>query len=101
MRKIRVTIKDSLGFWNESLGMHVPNPGYTPTNTYVWEVPDAWVAGDQLAEGRLEDVFKHVYGDRWRLGNDDGSMYFVLESKVDVLPPGDATEAKPFPVPTK
>ena len=66
---VPVTIKDTMAFWNDELGTHLFNPnGYTPTNTYVYAVPDAWVAAGALTTDGLENVCKHLYGATWRSG---------------------------------
>ncbi len=95
MPRVEVTIKDTMGFWNEEVGTHVFNPhGYTPVNTYVYEVPDSWVQGGELTPEGLERVFATIYGPRWRIGNADGSAYIVLEHASRVLDSSDPRPAK-------
>lgn len=94
LRKIRVVIKDAMAFWNDDFGSFVFDESAASEHTTVLEVPAAWIAGEALVEGKLEAIYEHLYGESWRQGNDDGSRYEVLACKVDVLPPGDATEAK-------
>jgi hypothetical protein len=95
--RIEVTIKDTMAFWNNALETHTFNPnGYCPTNTYVFEVPDAWIADGVLTAAGLERVFVHLYGPSWRVGNEDGSKYIVLESSSRVLAPDDTRAAKPI-----
>jgi len=95
--RVEVTIKDTMAFWNDELGTHLFNPdGYTPTNTYVYAVPDAWVAAGTLTADGLENVCKYLYGATWRSGNDDGSMYIVLASSSRVLDASDPRDAKPI-----
>jgi hypothetical protein len=96
VRKIRVTIKDAMAFWNDDAFAFIPNLTYTPVNTAVFEVPDTWIDGDHLADGMLARMYAHIYGETWESGNEDGSKYEVLECKVEVLPPGDPAEAKPI-----
>lgn len=94
MRKIRVTIKDAMAFFDADRVDFVPNLSYTPVNTMVFEVPDDWIAVGGLVDGKIERVYADLYGEDWRSGNADGSRYEVLECKVEVLAPGDATLAK-------
>jgi hypothetical protein len=93
-RKIRVVIKDAMAFWSDDFGSFVSNDSSATEHTTVLEVPAAWIAGDALVDGKLEAIYAHLYGASWRQGNDDGSRYEVLDCRVDVLPPGDPTEAK-------
>jgi hypothetical protein len=86
-----------MAFWNDELGTHLFNPnGYTPTNTYVYAVPDAWIENATLSADGFEKVYAHLYGATWRSGNDDGSRYIVLDASARVLPATDTREAKPI-----
>ena len=42
-------------------------------------VPDAWLADGKLSKQNQEKFLQHMYGPTWRLGNDDGSAYFVTD----------------------
>jgi hypothetical protein len=93
-RRIRVTIKEAMSFWNDDLFAFVPNMAATRENVFVVEVPDAWVDGAELVEGKIDRVYANIYGEDWRTGNSDFSRYEVLESKVEVLATDDPTIAK-------
>jgi hypothetical protein len=93
-RRLRVTIKEAMAFWNDDLFAFVPNLTYTPVNVFVVEVPNAWVEGERLVEGKIDRVYAGIYGEDWRAGNEDFSRYEVLESHVEVLTESDSTVAK-------
>jgi len=84
--RIELTHKDTMAFWNDDFGafLHDPN-GYSPTNTFLYEVPDAWVANGTLTPDGFERVHAHLYGATWKSGNGDGSQYVVLDSKAKVV----------------
>jgi hypothetical protein len=95
--KIEVVIKDTMSFWDSYLETYVLNPNAPSlTNTYVFDVPDAWVANGALTEAAIERVCAYLYGESWKLGNGDGSRYVVLEQSSRVLPADDARTAKPL-----
>jgi hypothetical protein len=43
-------------------------------------VPPEWTDGDQLKSDSREKIFEFLYGANWRMGNDDGSHYVVIDS---------------------
>jgi len=93
--RVELIIMDTMAFWDDYLGVHTFNPnGYTPTNTWVYEVPDEWIVNGQLTSDGQERIFEHLYGKTWRGANDDGSKYVVLECRSRVLPPNDPRPGK-------
>lgn len=48
---------------------------------------DLWLSGPTLTPAALEMLFKKMYGDTWREGNEDGSQYVVLSSGARLLNP--------------
>jgi hypothetical protein len=88
--RIEVTHKDTMAFWNDDLGafLHDPN-GHASASTFLYEVPDAWVAGGTLTPDAFERIYAHLYGATWKSGNGDGSQYVVLESTAKVVGAGD------------
>ncbi|MBS2030935.1 MAG: hypothetical protein JST54_23730 [Deltaproteobacteria bacterium] len=95
--RVAVTIQDTMAFWNDDLGafLHDPN-GYSPTNTFLYEVPDAWVANGTLTPDGFENVFKYLYGPAWRGGNGDGSQYVVLRKEAATVADDDPRTFKPI-----
>ncbi|MCS7079575.1 MAG: hypothetical protein NZ585_05930 [Chloracidobacterium sp.] len=92
---LRVTINDTLGFWDDNLGTHVFNPNFKQTFTVWYRVPENWVMEGTVGAERREAIFRHLYGDSWRLGNADGSKYFVLACDIHVLTPPEV-EQRPW-----
>lgn len=43
-------------------------------------VPQSWTDGDILKPEAREKIFEFLYGANWRMGNDDGSRYVVIDS---------------------
>lgn len=96
MARIELTHKDAMAFWNDALGAYLHDPnGYSPTNTFLYEVPDAWVAQGTLTPEGFERVFKYLYGPDWKAGNGDGSQYVVLSSVARVVGADDPRTFKP------
>jgi hypothetical protein len=48
-------------------------------------VPPEWTDGDQLKSDSREKIFEFLYGANWRMGNDDGSHYVVIDSFAKVF----------------
>ena len=54
------------------------------------ELPDSddlWLTGPGLTPAGLEALFRKMYGDAWKEGNDDGSQYVVLSTGARLLNP--------------
>ena len=84
-RRIKLTVTDALGFYDDYLGDYTFNPNYTPTNTYFYKVPNDWIEDDQLKVEKIEMLFAHLYGPTWRMGNADGSRYIIVSHEAHVL----------------
>ena len=78
MKYLRLTITDTLSFWDDYLGDYLFNPANSKTFTLWYRLPDKWLEQGALVSDRREDLLAHLYGSNWRLGNDDGSKYVVL-----------------------
>ncbi|MBL1178665.1 hypothetical protein [Pantanalinema sp. GBBB05] len=78
MKYLRLTITDTLGFWDDDLGDYLFDPANAKTITYWYRVPDVWLEKGVLGSERREILLEHLYGINWRLGNEDGSKYIVL-----------------------
>lgn len=78
MKYLRLTLTDTLGFWDDYLGDYLFDPANAKTLTYWYRVPDAWLENGVLASEQREHLLEHLYGDNWRLGNEDGSKYIIL-----------------------
>lgn len=57
---------------------------------FFCRVPADWIEDGKLKPDRLENVYEKVYGQNWRIGNDDGSRYVVIDSAVKILSPDEA-----------
>jgi hypothetical protein len=60
--------------------------------------PSEWVdaeAEEAVAPGKLEEIFRQLYGAGWRYGNEDGSRYLVLRPEIRALSPAEE-QAEPW-----
>ncbi|HEY6805321.1 MAG TPA: hypothetical protein VI306_17220 [Pyrinomonadaceae bacterium] len=85
MKYFRMTITDTLGFWDDYLSTYTFNPSNSKTFSSWYRVPDDWISDGEVNDERRETLFRYLYGKTWRMGNGDGSQYIVLESKIDLL----------------
>ncbi|BAY10044.1 hypothetical protein [Calothrix sp. NIES-2098] len=81
MRYLRLTITDTLSFWDDYLSGYIFDPENSKTFTNWYRIPDKWLENGTLVPERREQLLEHLYGSNWRLGNEDGSKYVVL--KID------------------
>ena len=56
---------------------------------FFCRVPARWVADGKLKSEHLEKIYEQVYGQNWRMGNDDGSRYVVIDWTMKTLAPGE------------
>lgn len=82
---MRLTLTDTLSFWNDYLGTYLFNPEHTQTFIAWYKLPDDWFEENKLKDDKLNVIFKHIYGENWLLGNGDGSRYQVLDVKEYIL----------------
>ena len=78
MAYLRLTITDTLGFWDNYLEDYLFNREQSQTFTLWYRLPEAWFSDGSLLTDRREALLQHLYGETWRLGNGDGSRYVVL-----------------------
>lgn len=57
------------------------------TCNFFCRVPAEWTDGEQLKPEFLEKIYRKVYGENWRTGNDDGSQYVVIDSYTKIFTP--------------
>lgn len=79
VKTLLLIIKDGLGFPNGNVHQA------TYTLNIFCRVPADWTSGEQLANDSLEKIYRFLYGETWRMGNDDGSFYVVLDSYSKVF----------------
>lgn len=79
MTYLRLTITDTMGFWDDYLSDYIFDPTNSKTFTNWYRVPDEWLQDGTLIPERREQLFKHLYGSEWRRGNGDGSKYVILK----------------------
>ncbi|MBI3654642.1 MAG: hypothetical protein HY231_26725 [Acidobacteria bacterium] len=78
-KTVRVELKDGLGF---------PSGFVSPasyTCVMYYRVPESWVNGDKLFDEKREAMLENMYGNNWRMGNEDGSYYVVFSYAERVL----------------
>ena len=94
-RRIKLTIRDTLAFYRESLGDYTFNPEVSQTQSYWFALPDAALDDkDNVVPQFREPILQAIYGKTWRRGNPDGSKYIVLHIQPAVPT---AQEAKDRP----
>ncbi len=92
---LKLTITDTMGFWDDYIETYVFNSERSSTFTNWYRLPDEWWLGDALDPERSEALLRHLYGDSWRLGNGDGSQFVVLARDAHRLS-DDEARAKPW-----
>lgn len=48
-------------------------------------VPENWIEDEKLSVDAREKIYQFLYGANWRMGNEDGSRYVVLDGSSSVL----------------
>lgn len=81
VKTLLIVVKDGLmfpsGFVSEA----------SNTCNFFCRVPSDWTDGEQLKPEYLEKIYQKVYGVNWRMGNDDGSKYVVINSFTTIFTP--------------
>lgn len=72
-------IRDGLGFPSG----FVSDAKYT-LNVF-FRVPVSWARGGKLTQEAQEKIFRFLYGENWRMGNDDGSFFVVRDSYSNIF----------------
>ncbi len=90
-KRIKLTIKDTLAFYNDYIGDYTFNENNVQTNDYFVKVPLDWLENGQLISGALNSFYDFLYGATWRMGNEDGSRYMPLKATVTFV--GDEQKA--------
>ncbi len=83
--RIKLTIDDTLSFYNDFIGDYVFNDNNIQTNDYFLRVPPVWLENGQLNSNALERFYDFLYGSNWRAGNGDGSRYLPLKAAITLL----------------
>jgi len=83
--RIKLTIDDTLSFYNDFIGDYVFNDNNIQTNDYFLKVPLGWIENGQLNSNALGRFYNLLYGPNWRAGNGDGSRYLPLKATVIFL----------------
>ena len=84
-KRIKLTIEDTLSFYNDYVGDYVFNENNIKTLDYFIKVPLDWIENGQLTAPALEKFYAFLYGETWRNGNDDGSRYLPLKATVQFV----------------
>jgi hypothetical protein len=92
-RRIKLTIRDTLAFYRESLGDYTFNPEVSQTQSYWFALPDAALDDkDNVVPQFREPILQAIYGKAWRRGNADGSKYIVLHIEPAIPTPQEEKE---------
>ena len=81
-RRIKLTIKDTLAFYNDGLGDYTFNPDNAQTSVYWFALPESAFDGDDIRPECHEPLLQAIYGPDWRQGNGDDSKYIVLHVRL-------------------
>src|SRR5882724_1188829 len=92
MAYLKITITDTMSFWDDYLCDYVFNPSNSKTFTGWYRVPEDWLREDGLIPERQEKLLEYMYGATWRSGNDDGSKYVVLKMEEHKLTDAEIAE---------
>jgi len=82
--KVKVTVKDVLGFYDDYLGDYSFNSDNAMIGEYFYDVPAEWWTGKNLTESAAENILRRLYGENWQAGNDDGSKYRILDFRASL-----------------
>ena len=82
---LQLTTTETLSFWDDYIEDYVFNPENKLVTTSWYKLPDDWLNAGKLKEDKLEAIFKNLYGENWRQGNDDGSKFRVLGVEENLL----------------
>lgn len=84
-KRIKLTIDDTLSFYNDYIGDYTFNENNVQSNDYFIKVPLDWIENGQLTASTLEKFYGFLYGENWRSGNEDGSRYMPLKATVTFI----------------
>lgn len=82
---LKLTLTDTLSFWDDYIENYTFNPDNKKYFIAWYRLPEDWVEDHQLKSDKLEVILKQIYGEKWRMGNGDGSRYQVLDLKEKIL----------------
>jgi hypothetical protein len=85
LKRIKLTIDDTLAFYNDYIGDFIFNENNVQTNDYFVKVPIEWLQNGQLTDNALQAFYDFLYGANWRMGNEDGSRYMPLKATVTFI----------------
>ncbi|MCU0239396.1 MAG: hypothetical protein MUC29_08135 [Pyrinomonadaceae bacterium] len=85
LKRIKLTIDDTLAFYNDYVGDYTFNENNIQTNDYFVKVPLDSIENGQLTDVVLNAFYDFLYGANWRYGNEDGSRYMPLKSTVTFI----------------
>lgn len=75
---VKLTIKTGL-----IIELGLPPSEYQPTESVYLKVPSE--TAESFKNDYLEKFYKIYYGKTWRSGNSDGSLYVVLDEKIEFI----------------
>jgi hypothetical protein len=76
-RRIKLTITDTLAFYNPSVKDYTYDAETTQTTTYWFALPDGAIHGNEIRPAYRETLLRAIYGESGRQAR-DGSKYIVL-----------------------
>ena len=85
MAYLKLTITDTMSFWDNYIEDYVFSTEQSKTFTTWYRLPEVWFRDSVLVAEKRDALLKHLYGETWRLGNGDGSRYVVLALEDHML----------------
>jgi len=76
-RRIKLTITDTLAFYDPSVKDYTFDPQTAQTTTYWFALADGAIRGNEIRPEYRETLIRAIYGEHWRHGR-DGSKYVIL-----------------------
>lgn len=90
--RVKLTIGDTLAFYDDYVGDYVFNESNVKTYDYFFKVPSEFLTGEHLSENGIDRILEFLYGENWQAGNEDGSRFMILQTKSQLLSDANADE---------
>jgi len=73
-RRIKLTITDTLAFYDPSVKDYTFDPQTAQTTTYWFALPDGAIRGNEIRPEYRETLIRAIYGEHWRHGRRGASL---------------------------
>ena len=86
-RRIKLTITDTLAFYDHALADYAFDPDNSRTTVYWFALPDTAFNGNDLRPECREPLLQAIYGPGWRRRNAEATRYIVLHVRPSLPTP--------------